>query len=202
MLPPSNQLQHNLTLALRCYFPDFRKNQLELLVLVVVALIQAQSVKHSKLAERVAGVAQFDSALRRIERFFERHPVTQADIAPLVLACLAQTPLLTLVLDRTNWKLGKTDINILVLSVLHGKTAIPLLWECLPHSGNSNAQTRTDLLEDLFCVLDAERIGILLADREFVGAKWFDTLWSWAVPFCIRIRADRPGRCRSVQDRR
>ena len=190
MLPPSNQLQHNLTLALRCYFPDFRKNQLELLVLVVVALIQAQSVKHSKLAERVAGVAQFDSALRRIERFFERHPVTQADIAPLVLACLAQTPLLTLVLDRTNWKLGKTDINILVLSVLHGKTAIPLLWECLPHSGNSNAQTRTDLLEDLFCVLDAERIGILLADREFVGAKWFDTLWSWAVPFCIRIRDD------------
>ena len=49
-------------------FPDFRKNQLELLVLVVVALIQAQSVKHSKLAERLAGVAQFDSALRRIER--------------------------------------------------------------------------------------------------------------------------------------
>ena len=138
----------------------------------------------------MAGSAQFDSALRRIERFFAGHPVTQADIAPLVLACLVHSPRLTLTLDRTNWKLGQTDINVLVLSVPYGKTAIPLLWEYLLHCGNSSAQTRTDLLEDLFCLLDPQRVGVLLADREFIGAKWFDTLWTWKVPFCIRIRDD------------
>jgi len=188
--PPSNLLQHNLILALRCHFPDYRKNQLELLVLVVVALIQAQTVRHTKLAERVAGSAQLDSVVRRIERFFAGHLVAQADIAPLILSCLSGVPKLTLILDRTNWKLGQTDLNVLVLSVLYGKTAIPLLWECLSHSGNSSSQTRTDLLEDLFTLLCPTRVGVLLADREFVGAKWFETLWHWAVPFCIRIRDD------------
>ena len=74
--------------------------------------------------------------------------------------------------------------------MLYGKTAIPLLWECLPHSGNSASQTRSDLLEDLFTLLSPARVEVLLADREFVGKKWFETLWHWAVPFCIRIRDD------------
>ena len=77
-----------------------------------------------------------------------------------------------------------------MLAVPYGKTAIPLLWEWLPHRGNSDHTLRTDLLEDLFTLLQPKRVGMLLADREFVGAAWFDTLWSWAVPFCIRIKDD------------
>ena len=110
-------------------------------------------------------------------------------MAALVLACLPPGKL-TVILDRTNWQLGQQDLNVLIIAVLYGKTAIPLLWEWLPHGGNSDHILRTDLLEDLFTLLQPKRVGMLLADREFVGAAWFDTLWSWAVPFCIRIKDD------------
>ena len=43
---------------------------------------------------------------------------------------------LKLVLDRTDWMLGSTPINILTLAVVsQGSTAIPLLFYFLPHKG-------------------------------------------------------------------
>ena len=181
-------------------FPNYRKNQLELLVLVVVALIQAQTVRHTKLAEQIAGAAQLDSVVRRLERFFARHPVTQADIAPLIVSCLSSTPKLTLILDRTHWKLGQADLNVLVLSVLYGKTAIPLLWECLPHSGNSSSQTRSDLLEDLFTLLSPARVEVLLADREFVGKSGSRPCGTGPCRSVFAFERTGPMGCRSVQD--
>jgi hypothetical protein len=66
----SNRLDHHkLVFTLAAHFPDYRKNQLELLVLMVFALIQAQTVRHAKLAERFPRTAQFESVIRRIERF-------------------------------------------------------------------------------------------------------------------------------------
>ena len=156
---------------------------------MLIALIQAQSVRHGKLAERFAGSAQLESVVRRLERFFARHPIHQAQVAALVLACLPAGKL-TFVLDRTNWILGQQDLNVLVLAVLHGNTAIPLLWEWLPHGGSSAQSLRTDLLEDLFTLLEPKRVAMLLGDREFIGAAWFETLWLWAVLFCIRIKDD------------
>ena len=184
------------------HFPDFRKNHLELLIGVVAALILSQSVRHGKLAERFPGTAQHTSvvlaqlrhltgraAIRRLERFFANHPLAQADTAALVLACLPPGKL-TLILDRTNWRLGKSDLNVLVLGVQHRTVTIPLLWEWLPHGGGSAQSLHTDLLEDLFCVLCPARVGLLLGDREFIGEAWFATLWGWGVPFSIRVRDD------------
>jgi hypothetical protein len=157
---------HKLAFTLTAHFPDYRKNQLEILVLMVFALIQAQTVRHAKLTERFPGTAKFESVIRRIERFFETFPISQADIVPLVLACLPAKPKLTFILDRfltlqqhlaglgrTNWQLGQTHVNVLVLSVLYRTTSIPLLWEFLPHGGCSNQTHRIDLLEDLLGVL-------------------------------------------------
>ncbi len=79
---------------------------------MVLALMQAQTVLHSKLAERIPGLAQQSSVLRRIERFFQSHPVTQADIAPLILACLPKNQKLTFVLDRTNWRTGPRGVPL------------------------------------------------------------------------------------------
>jgi hypothetical protein len=49
---PNRPDHHKLAFTLAAHFPDYRKNQLELLVLMVFALIQAQTVRHAKLAER------------------------------------------------------------------------------------------------------------------------------------------------------
>ena len=185
---PNRPDHHKLAFTLAAHFPDYRKNQLELLVLMVFALIQAQTVRHAKLAERFSGTANFESVIRRIERFFKNFPISQADIVPLVLACLPVKSKLTFILDRTNWQLGQTHVNVLVLSVLYQTTSIPLLWEFLPHGGCSNQTNRIDLLEDLLSVLPVERIECVLADREFIGQPWFEFLIRQQIGLCIRLR--------------
>ena len=45
-----------------------------------------------------------------------------------------------LCLDRTNWKYGKTNINILVLSAAVEGVSIPLMWTMLDKQDNSNTQ--------------------------------------------------------------
>ena len=52
-----------------------------------------------------------------------------------------------LALDRTNWKLGKTDINILVLAVVTPKFKIPVMWSFMDHRGNSSTSQRIDLMK-------------------------------------------------------
>ncbi len=45
-----------------------------------------------------------------------------------------------LIMDRTNWKFGKTSINFLVLSVNWKNLAIPIYWIMLDNKGgNSNS---------------------------------------------------------------
>lgn len=38
-----------------------------------------------------------------------------------------------LALDRTNWKVGATDINILMLAIVTRRFHVPLMWTLLPH---------------------------------------------------------------------
>ena len=64
---------------------------------------------------------------------------------------------------------------------------MPLMWTLLPHRGNSDAATRNALLERVLTVLPAARIAGLLADREFVGKKWFRFLQANKIVPCIRF---------------
>jgi hypothetical protein len=43
-----------------------------------------------------------------------------------------------LVLDRTNWKYGKKNVNILVLAAVYRGVGIPIRWKLLDKQGNSN----------------------------------------------------------------
>lgn len=97
----------SLSLYFAAHFPEYRKNQVELLALLVLALIQAKDVRHAALAERCTGNAQTTSVIRRIERFFDRHPLCPLDVARLVLALLPDSKRCEFIVDRTF--LGRTD---------------------------------------------------------------------------------------------
>ena len=45
-------------------------------------------------------------------------------------------------MDRTNWKWGKSDIDILTLAIAYKGIAIPIYWELLDKRGNSDTQER------------------------------------------------------------
>lgn len=94
-----------------------------------------------------------------------------------------------LCLDRSNWKFGKTHINYLVLSWRISKDlSLPLFFVDLDKAGNSSTQERLDLLELFTKVFGTERINSLMADREFVGNQWFETLNQKDISFFIRVK--------------
>ncbi len=58
----------------------------------------------------------------------------------------------------------------------------------LDKAGNSNTQERIDLLEDFNEIFGFDRIKSLMADREFIGKKWFRMLDKNKIPYFIRIK--------------
>jgi len=88
------------------------------------------------------------------------------------------------------WKWGKTDLNILMVAVLVGPLAFPLLWEVLPHGGSSGQKDRESLLERLFDIVPFQRFVGVIADREFLGQNWFGWLRQQGLKVCIRLKKD------------
>ncbi len=58
----------------------------------------------------------------------------------------------------------------------------------LDKEGNSNTTERLDLLKGFHEVFGFERINSLMADREFVGNKWFRALNYNRIPYFIRVK--------------
>lgn len=91
-------------------------------------------------------------------------------------------------MDRTNWKLGERNINILMLGIAYKNVAFPLMFRMLDKRGNSNTQERIALINDFISWFGVEHIVCLLADREFVGAQWMDFLNRKGIRYHIRSR--------------
>lgn len=58
----------------------------------------------------------------------------------------------------------------------------------LDKAGNSNTQERMDLLKAFDEVFGFSRIKSLMADREFIGKKWFQMLEKSKIPYFIRVK--------------
>ena len=167
---------------------------------MVCALIKLQTVNYIKLSEGLGGKAKLESNLRRIQRFFAEFDLNLDTIACLVFKLLPLPTPYTLSMDRTNWKFGKLDFNILTLSVCYQGVGIPLMWTMLPKKGNSNTEERKQLIKRYIRLFGVDSIECLLADREFIGKRWLEWLIGEGVRFHIRIKEnmwiDLPGKGR------
>lgn len=105
---------------------------------------------------------------------------------------------ITLCLDRTEWRFGQCDVNILMLTARCGEVGVPLFWSLLDNkSGNSSVNDRFSLLEQAIGLLGLKRICLLVADREFVGAEWVKRLRACGIGFCLRLPRTHPIRLRN-----
>ena len=183
--PPHDTLQT----ALRSAFPlDARR--LTVLAALVLAIIQARSVVLYTLKNHVALPGTRAVRYQRLLRFVQ-FTVPDGLYTAFILKLLPPDDL-WLILDRTNWKLGKNDVNILLLSATWQSFSFPLVWTLLPHGGASAQTDRKELLERLLAVRGERRVAGLLADREFIGKDWFAFLDQHGIAPCIRLRADSP----------
>src|SRR5829696_1358556 len=170
----------------------------------LVALIQVRSVNLSEVASVFAGGALKESHYKRIQRFLRSFELPYAGVAAFVLKLLGVPAPWALTLDRTDWYLGQTPLNILVLGVVHRGTAFPLLWAVLPKKGCSSTAERIALMDEFGRLFGFSAVAYLCADREFIGKDWFRYLRRKGVACRIRIRANTKvtnARGRAVQAR-
>jgi len=166
------------------------KCRLDCLASLIMALMVVRTTNLSKLALAINGTTLALSCMRRLQRFFAEVPFDYDRLARgFVSLMFAAQEDLYLALDRTNWKLGKININILTLAVAHSSgAAIPVLWLLLDKKGNSNTPERIKLFQRFLKIVDKERIKGFLADREFIGGDWFKYLEGESIPYFIRIK--------------
>jgi hypothetical protein len=151
-------------------------------------LCKVQTVGFEKLANAFDSKALPESSLRRIQRFIANFVLESDLVAKLIFGLLPQKENLKLSIDRTNWKFGKTDINIFMLGVTYKGVAFPLMFTMLNKRGNSNCQERIDLLNRFITLFGSQCIDCLMADREFVGDEWIQYLNANHIRYYIRIR--------------
>jgi hypothetical protein len=149
-----------------------------------------QTLSFVKLSQGFKGAVTLESKHRKIQHFFAGFVVDNHLIARIVFSLLPEKPPYKLSMDRTNWKFGKTDINILMLSVCYKGVAIPILWKLLPKRGNSNSLERKDLLDQYIGLFGTHSISGLMADREFIRGDWFKELIVCNIPFHMRIKGN------------
>ncbi|WP_019011643.1 IS4 family transposase [Deinococcus aquatilis] len=182
-------LLHADTLAahLKTRLPHRRVDALKRLAEVLLALLQAESTLHRKIALHLPREATLESKTRVVARVFHDAQLTPQDVCDVLLPLLPDGKL-TLVMDRTTWHYGQTPLNILVLGAILGGAVIPLVWKVLPHQGNSCTAARILLVARLLKVLPNKRWAVLIADREFVGQEWCRYLRWKRIRHCLRIR--------------
>ncbi len=64
-------------------------------------------------------------------------------------------------MDRTNWKFGKTHINVLAVGIVVGKFAIPITWVTLPQRtkrGNSPSKHHILIMKKVLKILGSQDI--------------------------------------------
>lgn len=162
--------------------------RVKLMSLFIQALCKVQTVNYERLALGFDTSVEKDSNLRRIQRFFASYMLDHDVIAKLVFRLLPKREKYELTMDRTNWKFGETNINILVIGIVHQGVAFPLLFSMMDKRGNSNTQERKEILDRYDKLFGFETIDVLVADREFVGHDWLDYLTLNKIPYHIRIR--------------
>lgn len=167
---------------------NLNKARVRLITFFILSLIKSKSINLVKVAAGFESKTQKLSNYRRIQRFISETILPMDLVSKLIFSLLPEKKSLILALDRTNWKFGDKDINILMLGVCFKNISIPLMFTMLDKRGNSNTQERIDLMERFIGLFGALCIDSLLADREFVGEDWIGFLNNNRIRYHIRIR--------------
>ena len=87
--------------------------RIKLMAYMLHALCVVQTVSLHKLASAMPTSVERDSNLRRIQRFIANYALNLDLVAMMIFSLLPVKNGLVLSMDRTNWKFGEFNINIL-----------------------------------------------------------------------------------------
>lgn len=161
-----------------------------LILLILINLLQnLKTVRLEELARRFPVPIQLRSRVKKIQRFLslEQFKIKQLWF-PILITWLEQEwslqEVIYLVLDRSQWR----ETNLLMVSIIYKRRAIPVYFTLLEKKGNSNLAQQQQVLLPVFELLENYQITVL-GDREFCGVelgKWL--LEEQKVSFSLRLK--------------
>ena len=170
-------------------------SRLETLCLLVIGIARVRTVNLSHISGEMPTQAKVESTCRRLQRFFQYVDPGEDWSVRLVVRMLGLSGSWDPCLDRTNWRIGRKEINLLVLAIATRRYHVPLIWTVPGKAGNSNTKQRIALIKHYPGLFEAESIKCLLADREFIGLDWLTFLHEQDVPFIIRVKSNQYVTC-------
>lgn len=163
--------------------------RIDLISRLILTLVQVRSVNLRKLAAALPGKAKVTSHYRRLQRFFSSDTPPEIFTRLIAQKLIQPGKRILLVMDRTHWQLGKTNLNLLCLGILFQGVSIPLEHLSLGKAGNAKTHQRKRLISRVLKYMQVCSI-CLLADREFIGKDWFKYLNKRCLDFVIRMRCN------------
>ncbi|WP_017288581.1 IS4 family transposase [Leptolyngbya boryana] len=160
-----------------CLQSQLTEAQFVTLEILVELLQKERRITIERIATLFPQPILFESRRRNIQRFLSLPQLTpQAIWFPIVKQWIkrhysGRTPL-HLVVDRTQWQ----NHNLIMVSLVYQKRAIPLHWMWLNKQGQSSLAEQRKVLCPVFHLLKKYRF-ILLGDREFHSIE----LAAWCV---------------------
>ena len=160
--------------------------------LLTILLIQVvQSIKEvtlESLATKLAMPIKFESRRKKVQRFLSDEEWDLDNIwLSLVISWIEgninQNNTIYLAIDRTKWQSN----NILMVSMIWRKRAIPIYWKILEKQGNSTLENQQFVLKSVFAALPAYNL-LVLGDREFCSVTLANWLREQKVDFCLRLK--------------
>lgn len=180
---------HQILLRELILYIDGNKSRLKCLSGMIISLMTGSSIYQKGLALGIVGDAKISSKTHRIYRFLKEFTFDYMKVASLILSffCIENY---VVAIDRTNWKFGKSDINILFLVIIIGKISVPVYWKSLPHGGVCSGELMKEFLQKFIKNLGVEKIKYLIADREFMNKEWLNFLINNHIKFAIPLKRD------------
>jgi hypothetical protein len=183
---------------IKVFFPRHTLPCVKNFILLMTCILQSRTVCLYKCRDKASEGKRgkkinITSGYIRLIRFFKMKHIEDfiAGISSLMVS-ITELDMQYLIVDRTNWKRGAKNFNLLTIGNLMDSVFMPLYWIQLNRRGNSNTQDRKVLIEGLSNVIKKAgktiKGSILLADREFIGQLWFEYLLSKDLSFVIRLR--------------
>ena len=171
-------------------FFNWNKARITCLAQMVRGIIAVKTVNLTQVALAFSSEANPHSSYRRMQRFFKEFDFDPSVMCALVFSLFSLEGSLTVLMDRTNWKLGKMHLNLLVISIAYYGVSIPVFWINLDRGGSSSIDQRIFCILKVVHKLGKSSIGCVVGDREFIGKEWFSWLIKNKIDFVFRIKSN------------
>lgn len=169
-----------------CFQSQLSQSQLHTLEILVWLLQQHKQVRIERLAACLPLPILFESRRRHLQRFL---------ILPQLSVVLIWLPLIKGIIrtqiqsgsqvivayDRTQWRAN----NLLMVSVIWAKRAMPVYWQFIPKIGSSNLEQQQAILRPVIRLLKSYQV-VVVGDREFHSVKLATWLIEQKVDFALR----------------